>query len=70
MRQCWNWTPKLRPTFTEIVFNLEDILTSSSNEEYLNLINGPPYMDESGGSDGEDQVDSFRGPPVCRPFLR
>ncbi|XP_055299555.1 fibroblast growth factor receptor homolog 1-like isoform X3 [Sitodiplosis mosellana] len=69
MRQCWNWDPKARPTFTEIVFNLEDILTSSSNEEYLNLINGP-YIDDP--SDGEDQdvVDGFRGPPVCRPFLR
>lgn len=70
MRQCWNWKPRDRPTFTEILLILEDNLTSSSNEEYLNIIPDSPYIDEC--SDGEDQdvVDGFRGPPVCRPFLR
>lgn len=71
MLQCWNWSPRSRPTFTELVFALEDILTSSSNEEYLDLINSP-YIDESAASDMEDQdvVDSFREPSVCQPFLR
>lgn len=72
MRQCWNWKPRARPTFTEIVLYLDNILTTTSNEEYLNLINGP-YIDDPEPSDGEedqDVVDSFRGPPVCRPFLR
>lgn len=69
MRQSWNWDPKSRPTFTEIVFTLDDILTSSSNEEYLNLINGP-YIDDPSDAEDQDVVDGFRGPPVCRPFLR
>lgn len=69
MRQCWNWDPKMRPTFTEIVINLEDYLTSSSNEEYLNLISDPKYIDDPSDED-QDVVDGFRGPPVCRPFLR
>lgn len=73
MRQCWNWNPKSRPTFTEIVFNLENILSSTTNEEYLDLINVPFFDDtNSVPSEGDDQdvVDSFRGPAVCRPFLR
>ncbi|XP_031617261.1 fibroblast growth factor receptor homolog 1-like isoform X2 [Contarinia nasturtii] len=72
MRQCWNWKPRLRPTFTEIVLYLDNILTTSSNQEYLNVINGPYIDDSAPNSDGDDQdvTDGFRGPPVCRPFLR
>lgn len=72
MRQCWNWKPHLRPTFTEIVLYLDNILSTTTNEEYLNVINGPYIDDSTPNSDGDDQdvVDGFRGPPVCRPFLR
>lgn len=73
MRQCWNWKPQSRPTFTEIVFTLENILSSSTNEEYLDLIN-VPYFDEASPvhseADDHDVVDGFQGISVYRPFLR
>ncbi|GBP14550.1 Fibroblast growth factor receptor homolog 2 [Eumeta japonica] len=39
MRQCWHFDSTARPTFTEIVENLDKILqlTSTANEEYLDL---------------------------------
>lgn len=72
MRLCWNWNPKSRPTFTEIVFDLENILTSTTNEQYLELLNVPYADDTNSPSEGEDQdvVDGFYGPSVRRPFLQ
>lgn len=78
MRRCWNWKPQQRPTFTEIVSELEDILSSTTNEEYLDLIN-VPYFDEassdhSGTDDHNQDHDVIDGFPaishVYRPFLR
>lgn len=68
-RQCWNWSPQARPTFTEIVITLDNILTSTSNEEYLDLVN-VPYFDETSSIHSEDDEDIVDGyPPVRRPFL-
>lgn len=72
MRQCWNFDAQSRPTFTEIVFTLENILSTSTNEEYLDLIN-VPYLDETSSvhsEEDQDFVDGFQGRPHYRPFLR
>lgn len=72
MRQCWNFEAPSRPTFTEIVFTLENILSTSTNEEYLDLIN-VPYADETNSihnEDDQDVVDGFYDRQVYRPFLR
>lgn len=37
MRECWNYKPIERPTFTEIVQHLDRILGQTVNEEYLDL---------------------------------
>lgn len=72
-RLCWNWEPESRPTFTGIVLELEDILSSGANQEYLNVINVPYFDDTSSihSEEDEDFVDGFRKPPtVHHPFLR
>ncbi|XP_065219232.1 hepatocyte growth factor receptor-like [Planococcus citri] len=35
MRQCWNYVPKDRPSFSAIVENLEEILQSTGDDEIL-----------------------------------
>lgn len=52
MRQCWNWNPHERPTFTEIVENLDKILAATANEEYLDL--GVPLLQTPPSSDDDD----------------
>lgn len=52
MRQCWNWNPHDRPTFTEIVENLDKILGATINEEYLDL--GIPLLETPPSSDDDD----------------
>ncbi|XP_037030853.1 fibroblast growth factor receptor homolog 1 isoform X4 [Bradysia coprophila] len=52
MRQCWNWNPHERPTFTEIVENLDKILGATANEEYLDL--GVPLLQTPPSSDDDD----------------
>jgi hypothetical protein len=37
MRECWHWNPNERPTFAEIVEDLDKILSITANEEYLDL---------------------------------
>lgn len=52
MRQCWNFDGSARPTFSEIVENLDIILFSQMNvvEEYLDLalpeLETPPSSDD------------------------
>lgn len=50
MRQCWNWNPPERPTFNEIVENLDKILSATANDEYLDLdiplLRTPPSSDD------------------------
>ncbi|KAL7632100.1 UNVERIFIED_CONTAM: hypothetical protein RMT77_017572 [Armadillidium vulgare] len=37
MRECWRYQPNQRPTFRELVEDLDRILTLSTTEEYLDL---------------------------------
>lgn len=64
-RQCWNWKPNTRPTFTEIVDTLGKILSSTENEEYLELEN-VPFLDET-YSMHSDEEDNNAAP--YHPFL-
>ncbi|XP_063221678.1 fibroblast growth factor receptor 3-like isoform X2 [Bacillus rossius redtenbacheri] len=43
MRDCWSYQPNERPTFKELVEDLDRILTITANEEYLDL--GLPQLD-------------------------
>ncbi|XP_075223226.1 fibroblast growth factor receptor homolog 1-like isoform X2 [Lycorma delicatula] len=57
MRDCWSYQPLTRPKFSELVEDLDRILTITANEEYLDLglpqLDTPPSSQES--SAGEDQ---------------
>lgn len=54
MTNCWKQSPYQRPTFTEIVEDLDCILTSVTDQEYLDLsipvLDTPPSSSESGSS--------------------
>lgn len=52
MRQCWNWNSHERPTFTEMVENLDQILGANMNDEYLDV--GMPRLETPPSSDDED----------------
>lgn len=61
MRQCWNWKSHERPTFTEIVENLDQILGANLNDEYLDVgimmparLETPPSSDDEDDNDGGD----------------
>lgn len=43
MRECWSYQPTERPLFSELVDDLDRILTVTVNEEYLDL--GLPQLD-------------------------
>jgi len=51
MRDCWHFYPNQRPTFTELVEDLQRILKVSCEEEYLDLglpaLDTPPSSDET-----------------------
>ena len=49
MRDCWHFYPNQRPTFTELVEDLQRILKMSCEEEYLDL--GLPALDTPPSSD-------------------
>ena len=49
MRDCWHFYPNQRPTFTELVEDLQRILKVSCEEEYLDL--GLPALDTPPSSD-------------------
>ncbi|XP_053698592.1 fibroblast growth factor receptor homolog 1-like [Sabethes cyaneus] len=51
MRECWNEKPKVRPTFSELVQNLDRLVSITSNEEYLDL--GLPTLETPPSSDDE-----------------
>lgn len=60
MRECWHWSPNERPTFAEIVEDLDKILSITANEEYLDLglpqLETPPSSsDEESDDDGEEK---------------
>ena len=54
MRQCWNWNPNARPTFAEIVDNLDKVLSSTTPGEYLELEN-VPFLDEHQYEHSDDE---------------
>ncbi|XP_048478000.1 fibroblast growth factor receptor homolog 1 isoform X2 [Plutella xylostella] len=58
MRECWSFQPNDRPSFTELVEDLDKILTVTANQEYLDL--GLPQLDTPPSSyDGSgDESDS------------
>ncbi|XP_072560658.1 fibroblast growth factor receptor 1-A isoform X3 [Paramormyrops kingsleyae] len=63
MRDCWHAVPSQRPTFKQLVEDLDRILVMSSNQEYLDLSMpldqySPSYPDTRGStcSSGEDSV--------------
>lgn len=58
MRECWHWNPNERPTFTEIVEDLDKILSITANEEYLDL--GLPQL-ETPPSSSDEESDEDEG---------
>ncbi|XP_043911999.1 fibroblast growth factor receptor 2 isoform X3 [Protopterus annectens] len=62
MRDCWHAVPSQRPTFKQLVEDLDRILTLTTNEEYLDLTApleqySPGYLDtRSSCSSGDDSV--------------
>lgn len=61
MRECWTYNPKQRPYFSELVEELDRILTITANEEYLDLglpqLDTPPSSQEEITTDEEDDED-------------
>lgn len=51
MRDCWSYQPNERPIFSDLVEDLDRILTITANEEYLDLglpqLDTPPSSQES-----------------------
>lgn len=66
MRQCWNFDAHARPTFTEIVENLDKILTATANanEEYLDL--NVPLLETPPSTDDESDTDTIRETTLLR----
>ncbi|XP_061396241.1 fibroblast growth factor receptor homolog 2 [Musca vetustissima] len=61
MRQCWHFDSNARPTFSEIVENLDKILQlsgSTPNEEYLDL-SMPMLETPPSSSDDESESETF-----------
>ncbi|KAM4668992.1 fibroblast growth factor receptor 2 isoform 7-T7 [Amazona ochrocephala] len=62
MKDCWHAVPSQRPTFKQLVEDLDRILTLTTNEEYLDLSGpleqySPSYPDtRSSCSSGDDSV--------------
>nr|ACE95856.1 fibroblast growth factor receptor-2 isoform IIIc [Squalus acanthias] len=73
MRDCWHAIPSQRPTFKQLVEDLDRILTLTSNAEYLDLSApleqySPSYPDtRSSCSSGDDSV--FSDPMPNEPCL-
>ncbi|XP_055852756.1 fibroblast growth factor receptor homolog 1-like isoform X2 [Episyrphus balteatus] len=66
MRQCWHFDANARPTFTEIVENLDKILLAkvNANEEYLDL--ALPILETPPSSDEESDTDTLRETTLLR----
>lgn len=59
MRECWLWHPMERPSFSEIVEDLDKILSVTADEEYLDL--GLPQLETppSSSDESDDDKDEF-----------
>ncbi|XP_018351953.1 PREDICTED: fibroblast growth factor receptor homolog 1-like isoform X1 [Trachymyrmex septentrionalis] len=59
MRDCWSYQHSERPTFVELVEDLDRILTITANEEYLDLglpqLDTPPSSQESSETEEEGE---------------
>ncbi|OPJ83890.1 hypothetical protein AV530_004579 [Patagioenas fasciata monilis] len=78
MRDCWHAVPSQRPTFKQLVEDLDRIVAMTSNQEYLDLSvpldqysPGFPATRSSTCSSGEDSVFSHDPLPdePCLPKL-
>ncbi|XP_053306225.1 fibroblast growth factor receptor 2 isoform X1 [Spea bombifrons] len=73
MRDCWHAIPSHRPTFKQLVEDLDRILTLTTNEEYLDLCApleqySPSFPDSSSASSsGDDSVFSSEPHDPCLP---
>lgn len=59
MRECWHFHPSERPSFSEIVDDLDKILSITANEEYLDLgisiqLDTPPSSSDESDDDKEE----------------
>ncbi|XP_059612426.1 fibroblast growth factor receptor homolog 1-like [Phlebotomus argentipes] len=52
MRQCWQFNPQDRPNFSQLVGDLDKILSATANDEYLDL--GVPLLETPPSSDDEE----------------
>ncbi|XP_015609808.1 tyrosine-protein kinase receptor torso isoform X2 [Cephus cinctus] len=69
MLSCWNENPRCRPSFTELKENLDKLLGTLSEKEYLTLIGNFPGADESSAyeeSSSDDETEDFRKSPKLR----
>lgn len=59
MRECWSYQPTERPMFSELVEDLDRILTVTVNEEYLDL--GLPQLDTppSSAENSDNETEQF-----------
>lgn len=61
MRETWHWNPSERPTFAEIVSDLDKILSFTANEEYLDLglpldlLETPPSSSDESDASNDDE---------------
>lgn len=60
MRETWHWNPQERPSFAEIVEDLDKILGFTANEEYLDL--GLPQLETPPSSSDEYEEDEEEFP--------
>ncbi|XP_018565011.1 fibroblast growth factor receptor homolog 1-like isoform X2 [Anoplophora glabripennis] len=62
MRECWSYQPNERPVFSELVEDLDRILTITANEEYLDL--GLPQLDTPPSSQDSSCNENFPFPQI------
>ncbi|CAH1996824.1 unnamed protein product [Acanthoscelides obtectus] len=62
MRECWSYQPNERPVFSELVEDLDRILTITANEEYLDL--GLPQLDTPSSSQESSVDEDFNFPQI------
>lgn len=56
MRECWQLDPDQRPAFSDIVQILDQILSQTSDKEYLDF--GLPALDTPSSSECESETET------------